>query len=66
MVFSARDLCREAEREIKQRRRVYGRLIEQKKMRKADADRQIAMMEQIMADYDAKAQAEERRGELPL
>jgi hypothetical protein len=66
MQFSNRDLCREAERELTQRARVYPRLIEQGKMRQKDADRQTAMMRQIRDEYDAKATAEERRGELPL
>lgn len=65
-MFSARDLCREAERELGYRRRVYGRLIENGKMTRSHADSKIAMMEQIRADYDAKAIAEERKGELPL
>jgi hypothetical protein len=64
--FSARDLCREAERELGQRRRVYPRLIEQRKMTQAASDRQMALMQQIRDEYDEKATAEERRGELPL
>ena len=63
-IFSARELCIECEREIKQRLRVYNRLIEQKKMKRDDADRQIAMMQQIRDRYDNEATAEETRSRL--
>lgn len=66
MPFSARDLCNEAGRELAQRGRVYARLVAQNKLTQKAADRQIAMMQQIRDEYDAKATAEERRGELPL
>lgn len=36
-----------AEREVKFRRRVYARRIDQGKMKQADADREIALMEAI-------------------
>lgn len=40
-----------AEREVKQRRRVYPRLIADGRMTQDFADRQIAIMEAIAADY---------------
>lgn len=40
-----------AEREVKQRRRVYARLVAQGKMTQAFADEQIACMAAIAADY---------------
>jgi len=39
------------EREIKQRRHVYPRLVSDGRMSQAFADRQIAIMESILADY---------------
>ena len=39
------------ERELKMRRRVYPRWVENGKMTQADADREIAVMEAILADY---------------
>jgi hypothetical protein len=49
--FTRAELLREALREIGQRRRVYPRLISQGKLRQADADRQIALMQAIADDY---------------
>jgi len=39
------------EREIKMRRKVYPRWVENQKMTQALADREIAVMEAILADY---------------
>ena len=39
------------EREIRQRKRVYARLVESGRMTQAHADRQIAIMEAIAVDY---------------
>lgn len=44
------------EREIKYRRRVYARLVEQGRMRPADATLQIQIFEAIAADYREPAQ----------
>ena len=63
-IFTARELCLECEREIKQRHRVYKRLIEQSKMKQVDADRQMAMIQQIRDRYDQEATAEETRWKL--
>jgi hypothetical protein len=49
--FTRAELRREALREIGQRRRVYPRLISQGKLRQADADRQIALMQAIADHY---------------
>lgn len=62
--YSARDLCRECEREIAQRRRVYLRLVEQGKMKEDTANRQIEMMVQIRNRFEREAEAEENRGRL--
>lgn len=51
MIFD-RDMKREAiERELKLRRSVYPRRIADKKMTQALADKQIAVMEAILKDY---------------
>lgn len=47
-----------AEREIKQRRRVYPNLVATGRMTQAAADHQIALMEAIAADYRATLAAE--------
>lgn len=57
-VFSAADKAKAARREVSQRKRVYPRLIEQGRMSAPEADRQIAVMTQIAADYEAKAAEE--------
>jgi hypothetical protein len=46
------------ERELKQRRRVYPRLVSAGKMTQAFADRQIAIMETILADYPPESPAQ--------
>ena len=58
MAFSRLEKLNEALREIAQRRRVYPRLIVAGKMTQAQADRQMAIMQAIAADY--------REPELPL
>ncbi|WP_412508779.1 hypothetical protein [Roseovarius sp. SYSU LYC5161] len=64
MILSTHDKYAAVRREIRQRRRVYPRLIEQGKMSQADADREIAIMEAIADDYDTKADmfAQRRQG----
>ncbi len=46
------------EREIKMRRRVYPRWVDDKRMTQAQADEQIAVMVAILADYDAPTAGE--------
>lgn len=62
--FSARELSKAVERELGYRRRVFPRRVEDGKMKQADADRQIAMFEQIRDRYMAEAEAEEAKGRL--
>lgn len=52
MTYTRDEKLREARRELRQRRRVYPRLVQQGKLTRADADRQIAIMEAIAADYE--------------
>lgn len=47
-----------ARREVKQRERVYPRLIETGKLTPGFAQRQIDLMIEIAEDYEAKAKAE--------
>jgi hypothetical protein len=49
-----------AEREVKQRERVYPRLIENRRMTKATAERETAIMRAIADDYRELEQKNER------
>lgn len=53
-VFSNADKLAEVEREIKQRQRVYPRLVSQGKLRQATADKQMEIMCAIAVDYRNK------------
>jgi hypothetical protein len=64
MTFTLEQLATCAEREVKQRRRVYPRWVEDRRMTQAFADEQLAMMEQIARDYRAKADAEAAKSDL--
>ena len=57
-MISAADKMECAERELRYRRRVYGRLVDRGKMTKAQADRELELMEAIALDYRALAQEE--------
>lgn len=65
MTFSARDKMREAQREVSYRRWVYAKRVANDAMSQADADKKIAIMEQIALDYGKLAQAEEDAATLP-
>lgn len=56
--ITVQEKLHEIERELNQRRRVYARLVEQRKLRQDVADRQIAIMEAIRTDYVALAAKE--------
>jgi hypothetical protein len=56
-VITARDKFECAEREVKQRQRVYPRLIVEGKMTGKFADRQIEIMQAIAEDYRVLAEA---------
>lgn len=58
--FLPSELAACAEREVKQRRRVYPRFVADKRMSQAEADRQIAMMEAIATHFRAAADAAPR------
>ena len=50
---------RELDREIGYRRHVFPKLIAQGRMKQDDADRRIAIMEEIADDYRAKVREEQ-------
>ncbi|WP_185982847.1 hypothetical protein [Aureimonas mangrovi] len=63
-MITALDKAECADREVKQRRRVYPRFVSDGRMTQAFADRQIAVMEAIAADYRIVADAEAAAGRL--
>lgn len=62
--FTAADLADCAEREVRQRQRVYPRLIESSRMTQAMADCQNAMMQAIARKLRTEADAEGAKGDL--
>ena len=62
--FTNAQLAECAEREVKQRRRVYPRWVEDRRMTQVFANEQITMMDQIARDYREKADAEAAEGDL--
>jgi hypothetical protein len=50
-MITADDKLQCAERELRYRRRVYGRLIERGKMSKRQCERELELMEAIAEDY---------------
>lgn len=62
--ITAREKADCAEREVKMRRRVYPRWVADGRLTQGIADRQIAIMDAIAADYRAQAEAEEAKGRL--
>ena len=53
--YTTNQIIREVQREIEQRKRVYGRMVETGAMTQDQADYRIGIMEQIAAEYLAKA-----------
>lgn len=62
--FTYRELQECAAREVKQRERVYPRLIAQQKLTASFAQRQIDMMKAIADELDALADGQESEGRL--
>lgn len=58
MSFTYTEKLEAVDRELKKRRQVYPRLVTAEKMTQALADRQIAVMEAIKADYEIFAKRE--------
>jgi hypothetical protein len=59
VIFTAEEKYREAAREVKMRRRVFGARVSEGAMSQYDADRKIAIMDEIATDY-AKLAEDER------
>jgi hypothetical protein len=59
MPYTNREKAECAKREHKQRVRVYGRMVAEKRMSHEFAWEQIALMEEIAADYERKAELDE-------
>lgn len=57
--ITATDKLHCVERELKYRYRVFERLVDKGKMTQRQADREIALMEEIAADYTALAAKEQ-------
>lgn len=58
-MFTDAEKADEAKRESGYRRRVYARLVQHGNMKQADADRKLAIMDEIERDYRAKVEAGE-------
>lgn len=56
--YNAQQKLDAVEREIRMRRRVYPRWVSERRMTQARADAEIAVMEEIAADYRAQASGE--------
>jgi hypothetical protein len=56
MTFTAAEKAAEAKREVGQRKFVYVSIVARGKITQAAADKKIAIMEAIQADYEAQAQ----------
>jgi hypothetical protein len=64
--FTTAEKLAEIDRELKERRRVYVRLVASGKLRKADADRQLLIMLAIRADYAATVEQDPQAAGLLL
>lgn len=62
--FKSRDKMRAAQREVGYRRFVYSKRVADGKMTQQKADEEIAIMDEIAADYGALAEAEDKAGRL--
>ncbi|MER8619189.1 hypothetical protein NKG99_20520 [Mesorhizobium sp. M1409] len=58
-IFSAAELAKEAEREVRQRRWTYARLVGEGRLQAEIAERRIALMEEIALELRRRAEAEE-------
>ena len=64
VTFTAKELAREAEREVIMRHEVFANRVAAGRMRQDVADRRIAMMREIARRLKAQAEAEEPQGQL--
>jgi hypothetical protein len=63
-VFTNQEKALCAEREVQQREWVYPRRVEAGKMKRERANRELALMREIAAEYRAKADEEARESDL--
>jgi hypothetical protein len=63
-MFTNREKATEAKREIAARQWVYKNRVASGKLTQAKSDKQIALMQEIMEDYEKLAEAEEAAGRL--
>lgn len=59
MTYSAREKALCAEREVRQRQRVYPRFVAEGRMKLDQAEYQIAVMQAIAEDYNRQAATDE-------
>ena len=64
MAFSAREKHKEAVREVAYRQFVFSKRVDEGRMKEAEAERRIAIMEEIAEDYREQAEKEEAAGRL--
>lgn len=64
MTYTAAQLAKEAERELRYRQFVYSRLILEGKLKPELAEQRIAMMDEIRERLQAQAEVEEEQGRL--
>ncbi len=64
MPFTSREKQKAATREVGYRQHVYPRRVSDGKMKQADADKQIAIMQEIADDYARLAEVEEAKERL--
>ena len=64
MMFTAKQKADEARREVGYRQFVYSKKVGEGKMTKKDAERRIAIMQEISDDYAVQAEKEEAAGRL--
>jgi hypothetical protein len=64
MTYTARDKAKEAIREVSYRQFVYSKKVDAGTMKLDDAERRIAVMQEIADDYLVLAEAEDIKGRL--
>lgn len=62
--FTNREKMQAAQREVGFRRRVYERRVWEGKMTRSQADSEIALMDELAAEYGAAAEQDDKQGRL--
>lgn len=63
-MFSTEDIIKEVQREINMRKRVFPTWVLQGKMKQYVSDKQMKILEEIIADYEEKEKQEDKQGVL--